>query len=179
MPTQQFNQLSEITFQPSQTDLKVLVNGNLLGTFNNTTAATLFITQNGSAKAITFKPISNAEYTQGNTNNVGVDTVYYNQMAVSSDLHIENCGSNGSVYKLVGVGWQDDVNGQGCVGNPKGFTHFFNISADGIFKAKMEQVTQNGQQVVRLVARYNGNIMAQETVATAVCYSGPYCYYCN
>lgn len=66
-----FGNVGDITFTPSGQDLKIYVSGQLLGTFNSSSPATLFITQNGSNKAITFKQISQSAYMQGNTGTPG------------------------------------------------------------------------------------------------------------
>lgn len=168
-----FQQLSEITFECSATEIKIKVNQTLLGTLNTTQAASVFITTQNANKAITFKQISNNEYCQGNTNNPNTDTVYCNQNLVK--FEIVGCSSSPATFKM--IGWDVENTGQICTGN--GHTNFFNISQDSMFKAKIETVTVNGAQVLRLVVKYASNIYQAETLATAPCYSGLYCYTCN
>lgn len=172
-----FNNVSEIALEPSGQDLKILVNGQQLGALNASFPATLFISQNGSVKTITFKQISQGAYTQGNTNTPGVDTIYFNP--ITGGAKIEMCGGSSTCFKMVGIGWDDDDYGQGCTGGTKGFTNFFAISTEGQFKAKIEQVTINGSPAIRLVVRYAGNVMCKQTPATALCCGDSYCYYCN
>ncbi|HMU68766.1 MAG TPA: hypothetical protein PKC38_02090 [Chitinophagales bacterium] len=172
-----FGNVGDITFTPSGQDLKIYVSGQLLGTFNSSSPATVFITQNGSNKAITFKQISQSAYMQGNTGTPGADTIYFNPLTGNSK--IEACSGGAGCFKLTGIGWEDDDYGQTCTGGSKGFTNLFNISAEGQLKAKFEQVSINGSMQIRLVARYSGNVMCKQTPATAICCNDNYCYYCN
>jgi len=170
-----FTNVSEITFDATATELKIKVNGSLLGSICSSYAATVFITNTAGSKTITFKQISNNEYSAGNTNNMLVDTVYYNFNSKKCDTKIGICSASVDTFKI--IGWDTEDTGQICSGN--GHTHFFNISSESQLKAKVEQVVINSQTVTRMVARYLGNIYQSETLSTAPCYTGLYCYVCT
>ncbi len=170
-----FTNVSEITFDTTATELKIKVNGTLLGSICSSYPATVFITNTNGNKTITFKQISNNEYIAGNTNNPLVDTVFYNFNSKKCNTQIGLCSSSASTFKI--IGWDMEDTGHICTGS--GHTNYFNISSESQLKAKVEQVVINGQTVTRMVARYSGNIYQAETVATAPCYSGLYCYVCS
>lgn len=178
MPTLSFNSPSEITFSGSATELRILVNGTLLGAINANTPVTLFISQQGSQKAITLQAISNNDYTNGNTNSAN-DTVHFNHLNLNANMQVQVCSTNSSLYKLTAIGVEDDITGQGCQGNPNGFTHLFNISASGVFKAKIESYTYGGQTINGVVVRYSANVMNNVAPSAAVCHVSPYCFYPN
>jgi len=179
MPTLPFNSPSEITFTPSSTDLKVFVNGTQLGVISTQSAVTMFVSVSNGQKYLTIKPITDSIYNSGNSNQLGIDTLYYNQAHVNTNAHVEGCSTSGTTFKFAGIGWEDETCGQTCSGGGKTFTNFFDISAENVLKAKMESVTYNGQNYTWMVARYSQNIMVKQPASSAPCYTGPYCYACN
>lgn len=177
-----FTNYSDITFQFLSNEVKVLVSGNLLGTFTLNNPATLYVTVSGSNKAITFKTITQGQYTQGNTGNQGTDTIYFNQNMIGAQAKIQACSSNPSLNKLCAIGWEDETSDQTCQGGtpgPRGFTNHFNVSGECTFKACMENVTLSTGQEVMMVVRYGSNVMVQQPANSGTCYNGPYCYTCN
>ncbi len=179
MPSLNFSNVSEIELIASDTDIRIYVNSQLLGAINVNTAVTLYVQTNGSQKSLVLQPINNNQYNQGNTGS-NQDTIYFNQKRKNANPRIQICSSNNNIYKLTGIGWQEDSTGQSCTGGGEdAFTHVFNISSGMMLKAKMENFTHNGETSIWMVARYGYNTMVQEQEATAMAYTGGYCYYNN
>ncbi len=173
--TLNFSTVTDIKFQSNGTELKIFVSNTLLGSINQSTPVTLFITETGSTKSITIKTITQAEYVSGNTNDPDLDTVPFSFAAAAANLHVDVCTGTPGLYKTIGI--EVDNIGSVCVGT--GSVQFFNISAEKVFKAKIETVVVNGANQLRMVVRYAGNIMSQQTSATALCYNGPFCLVCT
>ncbi len=174
--TLSFSALSDITFQISAGEIKILVNGNNLGSINKSKAVSLYITDSGSSKTITWTEISDIVYNNGNTDNLSSDTIAYDFANLHANLHIDCCNGSSNRYKI--IGWEDETIGQTCTGSA-GSTNFFDINAALNFKSKLEQVTYQGVTEWKMVVRYSSAVMTKETASTALCYTGLYCYYCN
>ena len=171
-----FTDPSEITFTCSSNELRVFVKGTLLGSINADYPVTMYVTVNNGVNSLTITQISNSVYTQANTNNPMVDTVYYDFNNRNHPPCVVGCTTSPTTYKM--YGWDDDVNGQVCIGS-NSFTSYFNISTNCTFKAKIEQVMVNNQPKMRLVARYSGNVYLNVNAGIADCFNSPYCYACN
>lgn len=178
MPSLIFNDPSEIRLDPSANDIKVYVNNQLLGSINASFPVTLFVQTNGSQKALTMQQITQTEYTEGNTNSF-TDTLYFNQKRKNANPRIQMCGSNNNIFKLTGIGWEQDETGQGCTGGEDAFTHVFNVSSSMELKTKMEIFTHNGETSAWMVARFNCTAMVEQQSSQAMAYTGCYCFYKN
>lgn len=171
-----FNALSDITFDPSADDIKIKVGGTLLGAINKNFPVTIFITESGGTKSITFKQIDPSVYTAGNNNDHAKDTIGYNYADIRSNLHVDVCGSTNK-YKI--IGWEEDQLGQTCTGS-SGCSSDFEICQELNFKAKIEQVSYPGSILKwRMVVRYSEDVKTNVSPSAALCYAGLYCYSCN
>ncbi len=174
--TLQFSNLSDIKFECASNEIKIIVSGNVLGIINRNYPITLFITENGSSKAITLKQISNSEYLQNNTNNLLTDTIAFNYANLQGGLHIDSCTGSTNKYKV--IGWEDESLGQSCTGS-SGCDCYFDICATLNFKAKIEMTTMGSITQLRLIVRYESNVNVQAPIGTALCNTGLYCYCCR
>ena len=174
--TLSFSAVTDISFQSSASEIKILVNGTLLGTINKNKAVSVYITDSGSTKTITWTEISDNIYNNGNAGNLSSDTIAYDYANLQANLHIDCCSGASNKYKI--IGWEDETIGQSCTGSA-GSSNFFDITTALNFKSRIEQVTDQGVTEWKMVVRYSSAVMTKETASTALCYTGLYCYYCN
>ncbi|MFI5172699.1 MAG: hypothetical protein ACHQFW_09920 [Chitinophagales bacterium] len=156
-------------------DIKITVDGQLLGYINHNYPVTIFVTNNSGSKTITWKDITDTEYTSGNRSIFGQDTFITDVLDADQNFSFGNCNT-GDNYKI--IGWDDEICGQSCVGSG-GWNQYFGINASLELKCKTEEFTYNGVNKWRAVMRYDRNVMRNEAESSAQCYSGgPYCYAC-
>ncbi|MBC8045569.1 MAG: hypothetical protein H7Y00_02105 [Fimbriimonadaceae bacterium] len=167
-----FNNVSEITFHPSASEVLIKVNGVDLGTINLNYAVTVYIANTPSGKKIWMKEISDQSYRENN-NNDPQRTVTFDQTNRNANLHVEKCDSN-NTYKI--YGWDDEDTTISCTGG-NGYNTWFTINNECNFKSKMESVEISGQQVHRLIVRYGQNTK-YTCPSNAACCANLFCYVC-